>query len=161
MRIRNKEVKRTPLLALMVAFMLIGTASALIYSNTVTSQWGLTAVYPLNLSWAVDPGNTNMFLGDVATGTLAIENLGDAAIASDDYYLQIEIVGQAGCVPADMVLIIQGDTITLTGTGTLTATYDVGMVLSAGATVNQVFEFEFLVTAPLGIYDVSIYAGIP
>ena len=154
---RNKKVKLT---ALFVCVALIGTVSAAIYSNTVTSQWGLTAIYPLDLSWTVDPVNTNMFLGDVATGTLAIENLGDDAIAAGDYYLAIEIVGPVGCVDADMVLVLNGDTVVFTGTGTLTVTYPVISILNGGATVSVVFDFEFLATAPLGMYDVSIYAGV-
>jgi len=40
------RIKRTKLLALMVCFVLVGTASALIYSNTLQGQFHLTATYP-------------------------------------------------------------------------------------------------------------------
>jgi hypothetical protein len=160
-RKKKARIKSKKGIAALVLFSLVTFVSAAVYSNTLTGQFGLTAVYPLDLSFDVDPWNSNCFVDQAQTANLQIENLGDVTIIGDTWFLEITVNGPVGLVPADVVMLIDGDPVALLGTTDLSATVPMLSGVPALSSISLPFSWTFQITAIIGVYDISIYAGIP
>ena len=93
---------------------------------------------------------------------MTIENLGDTTIALDTWFLQVNVEGPAGLVPADLQVWFGVYPCAFTGTTSLEKqmTNIAINAIGAGASLIVVFTWTFKTTAPVGDYAVSIYAGL-
>jgi len=93
---------------------------------------------------------------------LTIENLGDADIAPSSWFLQVNVAGPLGLVPADLTVWFGAYPCAFTGTTSLEKqmTNIAINAIGAGASLIVVFTWTFKTTAPVGDYAVSIYAGL-
>ena len=93
---------------------------------------------------------------------MTIENLGDANIAQSSWFLQVNVAGPLGLVPADLTVWFGAYPCAFTGTTSLEKqmTNIAINAIGAGASLIVVFTWTFKTTAPVGDYAVSIYAGL-
>jgi len=93
---------------------------------------------------------------------LTIENLGDADIAPSSWFLQVNVAGPLGLVPADLTVWFGAYPCAFTGTTSLEKQMtNLALIqLPASGSVTFDFTWTFKTTAPVGDYAVSIYAGL-
>ena len=93
---------------------------------------------------------------------MTIENLGETPIAPNTWFLQVNVAGPLGLVGADLMVWFGAYPCAFTGTTNLEKqmTNLALLQIPAGASITFDFTWTFKTTAPVGDYDVSIYAGL-
>ena len=161
MRIRNKQVKRTPLLALMVCVMLVGTVAAIAYSNSLTGSMNLVTLHQMEISWVddIEPFTESGILGQEYSATLNLTNL--AGGAQSGILIRVALTTPSGCDATMWTLFIGVYEATFTGSDTTFEGISGEANNFAGfQSRSYLFTWTFESNAILGSYDFEISAWI-
>ena len=163
MRIRNKEMKfpKRMVAACMVCMLIGGVSAAMILSNQISAGFDVYTTLPFNLTFATDPSDSYMKMGDSATGS--IEWICTQAVMFDTTML-ITVNAPVDTVLTWFKLTVGGTVIALSGSlGEFTGTKDTGNIGNSGTgTWAIIFEILSADSGTQGHWTVSfILQGDP
>jgi hypothetical protein len=154
--IKNKLKSRNGLIGLFVISLLVGTAAAAIFSNTLTNNFELVSDYPIVLSWAsgTGPNGGDMFGNTYLMDTLDIQNLDDVEQIIE---LRFFMACPVGVILPDVTMKIGAIWLTGSLSGT-TIEWSHSITAAALTTASLAFQVNFNLGAPVGSYVMTIYA---
>ena len=157
---RNKRIK---LMALVVCLTLIGTVSAMIYSNSLSGNVELISQYPVALSWqgGVDLYEDTAFMDVTYSAVIVADNLGTEDL---EIYWRITLTTPAGVDATMFTLKLDNIAVTFTGSAPdfehVTASAN-GLSGLSSITKGISFVLNSAASPVLGTYTIAICAWVP